>query len=496
MSAPLYAYDGPVKSFTPTGPPDATGWQTGDYIRSIDGRELLSFTDLVMEAALNDDKQVLIELERPAPDGSLTRYISPITPAVFGDSERSRFGVAAYEPALVDFPIDGMPAAQSGIEPGDEILFADGHPIDRFSLIDYIQQAPQGTPIQLLIRRNGATTTVTTTPEQRGLIRDVAFNPPLNPLLSLTTEMPLTVKKIPGDFAERTGLRAKDTLTTVNGQPATLPLLQRLQTDGVEQLDTVFTRRDQQIPLAMAFTDLLFALTGYDLTARPEILNATEEFQQKTGLKPKDIITQINGEPASAWKLAQLENTNAGQTVSVEIDRPEIGYGILRDEDVKAVELPIDYVGQIGITWRTKLVFQRVPPLRIVPEAFKRSYEVVRQTILTVVALITSEKVNTKDLGGPILIYQMTTLAARAGWGWFLKITAVVSINLFIFNLLPLPVLDGGLLTFLGIEAVRGKPLSNKVQERIQQVGLVFIVGLVLFVSYNDIMRLIDSIVP
>jgi len=74
--------------------------------------------------------------------------------------------------------------------------------------------------------------------------------------------------------------------------------------------------------------------------------------------------------------------------------------------------------------------------------------------------------------------------------------TAFISVNLCVFNLLPLPVLDGGHLLFLGIEAIRRKPVDVRIAERIQQFGLLFIVALFLFITFNDIMRMVTNLVP
>ena len=101
-----------------------------------------------------------------------------------------------------------------------------------------------------------------------------------------------------------------------------------------------------------------------------------------------------------------------------------------------------------------------------------------------------------KDLGGPVLIYQIMSQARQMGWNWLLEMTAFISINLCVFNLLPMPVLDGGQLLFLAIEGVRRKPLDMRVLERVQQMGLVVIVLLILFVTFNDISRIVTNMVP
>jgi regulator of sigma E protease len=87
------------------------------------------------------------------------------------------------------------------------------------------------------------------------------------------------------------------------------------------------------------------------------------------------------------------------------------------------------------------------------------------------------------------MIFSVTTQAAQAGLDWLIKITAFISINLFILNLLPLPVLDGGQVVMNGVEAIRGKPVNEKFLERLQQAGIFLLIALMLFVTYNDIER-------
>ena len=101
-----------------------------------------------------------------------------------------------------------------------------------------------------------------------------------------------------------------------------------------------------------------------------------------------------------------------------------------------------------------------------------------------------------KNLGGPVMIFNVTTEAAQHGLNWLLKITAFISVNLAIFNLLPLPVLDGGHLVFLTLEAIRRKPAPPKLLEWVQQAGVVLIIFLILFVTYNDIRRIVVDFLP
>ena len=96
-------------------------------------------------------------------------------------------------------------------------------------------------------------------------------------------------------------------------------------------------------------------------------------------------------------------------------------------------------------------------------------------------------------IGGPIMIFQMAGQQASHGAMSFFTFMAVISINLGVLNLLPIPVLDGGHILFMGIEAIRRKPLSEKVIIISQKVGLVLLLSLMAFAFYNDIVRLITG---
>jgi len=152
-------------------------------------------------------------------------------------------------------------------------------------------------------------------------------------------------------------------------------------------------------------------------------------------------------------------------------------------------------VRAIGVTLTPKTIFRRVPPSQVLPEAFRRGYRDFA-TVTKTLAMLVTGTVSPRNLGGPVMIYQATTSAARAGYWLFVRMTAFISVNLCVFNLLPLPPLDGSQIVLAAIEGVRRKPASVKAVERFQQVGLFLIIGMMLFVTYNDILRWIRSLAP
>ena len=122
----------------------------------------------------------------------------------------------------------------------------------------------------------------------------------------------------------------------------------------------------------------------------------------------------------------------------------------------------------------------------------KRTWDMVVLTVVGIIKLI-QRIIPADTLGGPIMIFQMAGQQASLGVMNFFLFMAVISINLGVLNLLPIPILDGGHILFLGIEAVRRKPLSEKVMMIAQRIGLAIIIALMVFAFYNDIMRFISG---
>ena len=96
------------------------------------------------------------------------------------------------------------------------------------------------------------------------------------------------------------------------------------------------------------------------------------------------------------------------------------------------------------------------------------------------------------QIGGPILIFQIYGEQAEQGFNEFIRLTALLSINLGLINLLPIPILDGGHILFFLIEIIKGRPVTEKNRERAQQVGFFMLISLMVFAFYNDIMRVIN----
>jgi regulator of sigma E protease len=170
-------------------------------------------------------------------------------------------------------------------------------------------------------------------------------------------------------------------------------------------------------------------------------------------------------------------------------------WGLGQQEATFDTEIIVGSIQRIGVVWGTVTVTHKVSAAGLIPYAWNESANVVNQIGRTLYALITLN-VSPKALGGPVMIFQVTVGAANSGLVDLLQILAMISINLAIFNLLPVPVLDGGQLLLVGIEAIRRKPVSVRTLEYVQQFGIVLIFGLLLYVTFNDTSRWIGNIIP
>jgi regulator of sigma E protease len=264
--------------------------------------------------------------------------------------------------------------------------------------------------------------------------------------------------------------------------------VQRETPDGQTQ---IFTTVAQPMTIGR-FKDVLFAAKEGDPDGRPVVADVAGQAAEKKVLSPGDVVVSVDGQPVTTATLQDLEKQNPGRTFQFTVDRPSILFGAVRSESTQNVELKSEPVRAIGVTFALNMVYHRVPLMQVFPKAFKDGYRAVGITVKTLTELVTGS-VSTKELGGPLLIYQATSAAAKEGYWRLFTFTAFISANLCVFNLLPLPVLDGGMLLYLLIEGVRRKPINIKVLERIQQVGLILIMGLLIYVTYNDLTRWIHT---
>lgn len=215
---------------------------------------------------------------------------------------------------------------------------------------------------------------------------------------------------------------------------------------------------------------------------------------REAGLLRGDRIVAIEGQPIEKWEeLAKQIHQSPGRPVRLTVEREGQRFDLaVAPKATKQKNLfgEEQEIGLLGIAPTEEFLTERMNPITAFGRAVYKTYD------LSVLILITFGKllqgvVPAKTIGGPLLVAQMAGEQARLGVLNLLFFTALLSINLAILNLLPIPILDGGHLFFALIEAARGKPVSLKKREMAQQVGLVLLVALMIFAFYNDIFRLL-----
>ena len=504
--APMFLISGDIGDVDTSGEPDTRGWKTGDYIRSIDGNAVSRPIDIIYGSALSGDNVVMVEIERPLADGSTTRYLSEILPKLATeDAEMATFGISFFQTALVSSVMPGSPAAAADIQSGDVVRRAGGTVVDTGTFSKKVRELDPGDPLQIEVDRDGEAVELTLQPQTEGEIQGLAFLPRIRPLVALHGTQQLTLDDVSSEVASRTGLRTGDAIISLDGDTKVAVAMNELQPADSDTLVSVEIERPARLfgllGKASRFTaevsprDLWEGRTGNSADAMPKVADVTKAVTEALNIKRKDTITEIDGQPATAQLLRDYERDHIGETFSVKVHRPSIWKGILQKEETFDTEITVSSIQRIGVVWGTETVTHKVSAAGLIPYAWNESVSVVNQIGRTLFALITGN-VSPKALGGPVMIFQVTVGAANSGIADLLQILAMISINLAIFNLLPLPVLDGGQLLFVGIEAIRRKPVSVRTLEYVQQFGLLLIISLLLYVTFNDTSRWIGNIIP
>ncbi len=216
---------------------------------------------------------------------------------------------------------------------------------------------------------------------------------------------------------------------------------------------------------------------------------------EKAGLKKGDVVLSVDGEKVSKWDdLSRIIRGSNGKQLDLEVKRDSQTLEVkVAPESSKVKNLFGEEVQifMIGIQPAEEVVVEKVNPLVAVAMGFTQTWSAIKLTVVSVVKLI-ERVIPAKTIGGPILIAQLAGEQAKRGLVSFLLFMSILSINLGVINLFPVPILDGGHFIFLAFEAIFRKPLSLKKMEMVQQVGLILIILLMIFAFYNDILRLIS----
>jgi regulator of sigma E protease len=213
------------------------------------------------------------------------------------------------------------------------------------------------------------------------------------------------------------------------------------------------------------------------------------------GLQKGDQILAVNGQKVSHWEdLSQMIRGIGEHPLTLSVKRDAKVFSMqVTPKAMKTQNIFGQKVSAviIGISSGSQLGTERVGPVQALVQGVVYTWRLTWLTVESIYKLITRQ-MSIKTLGGPILIAQVAGQQAEMGVSYLVQFMAALSVNLFLLNLLPIPILDGGHLFFFIIEAIRGKPVEIQYREMAQGVGLMLILVLMILVFYHDILRLVQ----
>ncbi len=405
------------------------------------------------------------------------------------------------------------PAYSAGFRSGDKIVAIEGQPVTTWENVQSTVETNSNKELVFKVERFGTNeiTEVKATPklvENKNILSSQEFVGEVEGLTfaSSSSAIGISNEKSP---AFKAGLRTGDRVLEVNS----------VETERYKELIAEINRAQGTVILkiqpvaadAAPYTlelsknsesgDEFLAKTGIEKSDLYVSQVIDGSAAQKAGIQAGDRILAISGNDVGSWQ----EIVSAVQ--SYKEGTPALSVSVLRNGKKEQTTITPEITTQTLATGKEKQVYalgvvtamsiaspftfieKTTNPFSALKNGFLKSIYWTKATVMSFVRLI-QNKVSAKSIGGPIMIGQLASKTFAIGISPFLKIMAIISINLFVLNLLPVPILDGGHLVFYTIEAIKGAPLSMRKMEIAQQVGLFLLMGLMIFALINDVTRL------
>ncbi len=248
--------------------------------------------------------------------------------------------------------------------------------------------------------------------------------------------------------------------------------------------------------LAIVIFTAIFSLFGERITAaKVDIVNPGSA-AERAGFLPGDRVVSIDGKTIESFgEMQRIVGTSPDQPLHFVVDRNGQTVELTATPERKEITDHFGNVIRLGLLgiqrsaspedWTLK----RHDPLTAFGMALKESYFVISRSLGYLYDVVTGREA-ADQLGGPIRIAQVSGQVASAGFVALLNLAAIISVSIGLLNLFPIPMLDGGHLLFYGIEAIRGRPLSESTQEIGFRIGLAFVLMLMIFATWNDLIHL------
>ncbi len=476
-----------VGSVAPGSPAWEAGILPGDRIDSINGKETYSFENLRVEIALSGRKPIEFEIRR----GEEQLFLE--ASAEYSE-EQGLYGIG-ITPAVEESPLvvtgvaSGSPAAQAGLRAQDKIISIQGETLqgaDASRALGDLGNHP-GSPVRLEVEDAAGRRSIEFQPESiRAEVATIGVLSVARKVARLRGESPVI---------DKLGLQVGDSIDSIAGQGFFGGLgaaLEALPQAGDDQ-ELVMEIRRQDRPLSLsarlnsAEISELATLVAFEQDGEAVVTPVEDRPAQAAGLQAGDRITMVDGKAVRVWQdLVDAVQGESGRDLHFAVRRGDqsLEFNIRPDRQVLA-DLAFDT--QLN---RLTSVYKVDTAGAAIVAGMVCSMDLIKSLYVTLKKLFTGD-VAARNLGGIVQISVVSYHYAQSGWAVFFYFLGLLSINLAFINVLPIPVLDGGHLMFLLIERIKGSPVSTRVLTYSQVLGLVFVIALMVFVTYNDILKLL-----
>jgi regulator of sigma E protease len=261
----------------------------------------------------------------------------------------------------------------------------------------------------------------------------------------------------------------------------------------------VFAGPFSNLVFAVFLFFIIFSIAGLPLLKPTTMIGQVQPGSPAAtmGLKAGDKILSLDGQKIKQWEeISPAIQQSDGKPVKLTVERDGKVLTVSgQPEREESKNIFGEVTGKrwlLGISRPEEIYYKEVSLLSALDAALAQTWGFIYLTVMGIIKII-EKVVPASELGGPILIAQMAGQQMKAGWLNLFHFMGLLSVNLGILNLIPIPILDGGHLAFFSIEAVMRKPLSIRTQEVWQQIGLMLLAALMIFVFYNDLIRVFSG---